>query len=485
MTIQRQYSLPNCVLTLEGLSDASLPNTSEIRPLLSILISAECRFTGNDLPMTGGRDFFEALVQAVSRYAQEFFSGVPHPDARSRQSALVKFERLEKSNLHRLSVRAESATDASRTENSPAMDVDLTSVQLFDLVEAVDQFFADSRTLPDLSLQLRSAPRRFSTSGEPIAKRAAPAAVGVVGLALAGAAFFFMPVPEVEKPKNIPLPDSETTSSPSPTAAGSDDVVPEEEPKPEEATSEEASPSPRAEGDPPSASELEAALTASPEITEPDRLYALNQYIYNDLDRTWDNRELSENDLTYRVGVAMDGAIVGYKGDDAESRDRANDTPLPDLLYFQPGGTSSQEPIAQFKVVFTSNGVLQISPWRGYSGQPGDAPKLADSAKVQSLQDKLATSLREQWDGKTSSPESLIYRVETNQAGEIADYESMNQPARDYRSEIPLPGLIAPVAQVTKSEVDGSEQVVRAPLARFRVVFTTGGKVEVSPWDGN
>ncbi|NEQ26135.1 MAG: DUF4335 domain-containing protein, partial [Microcoleus sp. SIO2G3] len=45
MTIQRQYSLPNCKLVLEGLSDPAAP-IDPIRPLLSILVNAECHFSG-------------------------------------------------------------------------------------------------------------------------------------------------------------------------------------------------------------------------------------------------------------------------------------------------------------------------------------------------------------------------------------------------------------------------------------------------------
>ncbi|MBD0309990.1 MAG: DUF4335 domain-containing protein, partial [Microcoleus sp. T1-bin1] len=46
MTIRRQYSLPNCTLVLEGLSDGSAASQLEIRPVLSILMSAECYLTG-------------------------------------------------------------------------------------------------------------------------------------------------------------------------------------------------------------------------------------------------------------------------------------------------------------------------------------------------------------------------------------------------------------------------------------------------------
>ncbi|HEY9672257.1 MAG TPA: DUF4335 domain-containing protein, partial [Waterburya sp.] len=81
MTIRRQYSLPNCTLILEGLSDAPPTSGGQIdaRPLMTMLVSAECHFSGIAQPLSGGRDFLESLVRAVSRYAQEFLSQVHHP----------------------------------------------------------------------------------------------------------------------------------------------------------------------------------------------------------------------------------------------------------------------------------------------------------------------------------------------------------------------------------------------------------------------
>ena len=47
MTIQRQYSLPNCTLILEGLGDnANTLAQTDSRPLMSILINAECYLSG-------------------------------------------------------------------------------------------------------------------------------------------------------------------------------------------------------------------------------------------------------------------------------------------------------------------------------------------------------------------------------------------------------------------------------------------------------
>ena len=208
MTIQRKYSLPNCTLILEGLSvSTNGAKSTDVRPLLSMLVNAECHIstttTTSKQSLTGGRDFFESLVTAVSGYAQEFLSKVDHSEAHNNESGLVQLQKID-NNRHRLIVQ--SGTKEQRLEgngNKPSqetgfpIEVDLTTVQLFDLVEAVDQFFADTQTLPDLSLNLAPAVKR--NGGSMLVKQAVPAAVGVSSLGLAAIAFFLVPIPEVER----------------------------------------------------------------------------------------------------------------------------------------------------------------------------------------------------------------------------------------------------------------------------------------------
>lgn len=60
MNIQRKYSLPNCTLLLEGLSDASrAAHFQEMRPELSILVNAECYLSSYNQPLVGGREFLK------------------------------------------------------------------------------------------------------------------------------------------------------------------------------------------------------------------------------------------------------------------------------------------------------------------------------------------------------------------------------------------------------------------------------------------
>ncbi|NJP09360.1 MAG: DUF4335 domain-containing protein [Leptolyngbyaceae cyanobacterium RU_5_1] len=327
MTIQRQYSLPNCTLTVEGLGDALSLSPSDVRPLLSILINAEFRLTGLEKPMSGGREFLDGLVNAVSQYAQEILSGL-HAAKTSKQSdQLVQIHQVDE-NVHRLSVRSQPVdgivTDQSVTE------VDLNTVQLFDLVEAVDQLLADTQTLPDLSLDLKPLTRREIVKAEPIGKRAIPAVIGVSGLAAAAIALSMLPVPKVEPPKDLyPVRGATPTPgiSPSPGAPPTSGTP---SPKPD-STASPASPSPSASASP-DLKKLAAAL-ASPEITDAARLDTLGQQLRAKVDQSWTSRSALPNTLVYQVGVSQDGEILGYKAVNQVSLDNANKTPLLNLVY--------------------------------------------------------------------------------------------------------------------------------------------------------
>lgn len=355
MTIQRLYNLPNCRLVLEGLSGNGPVGQGDPRPVLSVLMSAECHFQGQGQPLTGGREFFESLVRAVSSYAQEFLSGVPSPLNQNRQAALVHLRKID-GDLHRLSLEENSPSTAPETEaNMPlGRSIDLTTVQLFDLVEAVDQFFADPLALPDLSLSLKSVSKREVTSKEPLAKRAVPVGIGVSGLALAAIAFFFLPIPEVRRPTE---PALETEGEGSESVESSPISNPEEpivEPSPE-ATDELSSP------EAPPAENLEAPLATPPKITEPEKIEQLRAELFARIDDSW--TQPISTDLTYRVQVAEDGAMVGYNPINSEAERLVDRTPLPDLLYKPADGQATNEPIAEFKVEFMTNGTLQVNPW--------------------------------------------------------------------------------------------------------------------------
>ncbi|HEY9747414.1 MAG TPA: DUF4335 domain-containing protein, partial [Allocoleopsis sp.] len=332
MTIQRQYSLPNCTLVLEGLSDPTDSiNPTDLRPLMSILINAECRIAGREQPLTGGRDFFVALVAAVSRYAQEFLSGIHLPVSASA----VQLERVDR-NQHRLIVQS---SESAVAEAASATQVDLNTVQLFDLIDAVDQFFADAQTLPDLTLKLAPVSKRYTAARQITAERVVPAAVGVSSLALAAVAFFLVPIPQVQKPQDPASQPNNTQSqeptptsaaSPSPQNAAAVQTSPTADPTASPTTSTTPSPTSSTQ---PNLEDVQAAIAAAPEITDPTELDSLSRKLYDQIDQSWKQDPEFDQDLVYRVTVGKDGAILGYKEAENTPVGAADQTPLLNLLY--------------------------------------------------------------------------------------------------------------------------------------------------------
>ena len=196
MNITRKYILPNCILVLEGLPDASETESDDFAPKpLSILMNAEFHFIGSNQKLTGGNDFFKNVVNAVSDYAQEFLSGLPHLSNSQAEFPQVHITNIEEKNLHRLICEPEPNTGQQKSE------IDLTTVEFFDLVDTVDQMYGDRLTLPDLNLKLQALSKRYRQPEQPLVERATPAVVGVASLALASAIFFMIPPPQVPEPQ--------------------------------------------------------------------------------------------------------------------------------------------------------------------------------------------------------------------------------------------------------------------------------------------
>lgn len=336
MTIQRQYSLPNCKLVLEGLGTQEGVGAGKVRPLMTVLTSVECHFAGREQSLEGGRDFFEELVYGVSRYVQALMSGIPFRASHRDGLPRIQFQTID-ANRHRLVVQSQPIGNGTSEEVEP-VQIDLTTVQLFDLVEAVDQFFADAQTLPDLSLNLTPVPKKHAPSRQPLAQRTAPFALGLSSVALAAIALFFLPAPEIRRSEET-RPGNNTADSLSPEA---------------ETTNQ------------PDLGALESTLNAAPEITDLELLRTLQTVVYNQINQSWESGLDFEVDLAYRVGVNPAGEIVGYKPVDQAAIDNIQQTPLPGLLQPPaPAATETPEPLAQFRIVFEPSGRLRVGPWQG------------------------------------------------------------------------------------------------------------------------
>ena len=201
MSIIKQYSLPNCNLILEGMEDVSESESNNLSNQIAILMNAECHFVGSNQNLSGGKVFLENLANTVSSYTQELLSGLPRPQNQAQEYPKIVLENIAGEDIHRLTLEPEPDTE------NDSVAIDLTTVQLFDLVEAVDQFLVDETSLCDITLQLKSISKRHRPPEEPLTERVIPFFAGTASLAIAALLFWIIPPPPIEKPTES-LPES-------------------------------------------------------------------------------------------------------------------------------------------------------------------------------------------------------------------------------------------------------------------------------------
>jgi hypothetical protein len=176
---------------------------------MSVLVNAQCQIMGCESHLSGGKSFLEHLLKAVSAYAQEFLSSVHRPWHPEEDADLIFLQPIPDQNRHLL------IWQESKDNEDNKVEIELTTVQLFDLVETIDQFLADSLTLPELSWDLKPVSRRYRQVEETLVQQSTPATVGIASLALAAIALFLIPTPsEVKDPnKEEQLPQENTTET--------------------------------------------------------------------------------------------------------------------------------------------------------------------------------------------------------------------------------------------------------------------------------
>ena len=309
-TVLREYRLPHCTLILEGF-------TTQAGGPLAVLIQMDCYLPGLEQPMRGGSELLEQLSRTVSEYVQNFLSyrePIPvHP------AGPVALEPLSQ-HQHRLRVHPELLQDAREP-----IQLDLTTIQLFDLLEACDQGMSDPQTLPDWTLNLvPRIPRSLKISQQTV-----PAGVGLTTLAAAALALALLPTPKIEPPRELRETATQTSGEPTPTASPSPTVTPT--PSPTTAT---PTPSP----------------TVALEPVDASRLLIL---LYEEINAAWTER--ITQDMSFRVGVNREGKIVNFTPLEATT---GEEQLLPLEKLRQTG-----QAVAEFRVVFRQNGALEVSPY--------------------------------------------------------------------------------------------------------------------------
>jgi Domain of unknown function (DUF4335) len=452
MTIRRQYSLPNCTLVLDGLSDGtSASGVPDPRPVMSSLFNAECHFVGQERPLVGGRDFLTSLVTTVSNYAQAFLSGIPHPAKSPAANSIVSLVKGDRENVHHLEATLDHDPSQTVSETAIAQSqptaINLSTVQLFDLLEAIDQFLADRRTLPDIMIPLQPIAKAIA---QPIAAQAVPVGLGLASLVVAGLIGYALPVPQVTPPKSsitpapIVAPKTPNSTDPEPVKS--------------------ASPQPAASTSPTPAS----AKTGI--VTEATQIGFLQRQLQHDLRQNWPGSTKIKQPANFQVNVNQDGQIVSFQPTGKTTADQSKLTPLPKLST---NNTDPNQAIGNFSVVFTPTGKIEIQPATPVQGTM-NLGKAIDDPKLQTnLATQLKTTLQKSIaKGKPIDSQNLNYRVAVTNTGEIADYEAIDGRAADNEAKTPLPKLV---------KFNPQAAISQEPLAQYQVIFQPDGKILVTP----
>ena len=163
-SIQRQYLSPNCTLSLQGFAD---DNSDQISPVMSVLTQVQCQIIGIPQVLTGGLTFLENLIKAISGYTQSLLSGLPHPPAEiDTTNDYVELKKKEEQNRHLLMV-----WQGEKESQEKKFEIELSTIQLFDLQDTIDQLVKDESTLPQIEHPLQPLSRRYRQSDVSVVER--------------------------------------------------------------------------------------------------------------------------------------------------------------------------------------------------------------------------------------------------------------------------------------------------------------------------
>jgi len=101
-----------------------------------------------------------------------------------------------------------------------------------------------------------------------------------------------------------------------------------------------------------------------PKITDSNALDKLTSVLYNQIDTNWKEYPTFSENLVYRVTMNSAGNIAEYKHVNQAASQYIAETPLPKLTNFTTTNLeNANKPTAEFLVILTPGGVLQVNQW--------------------------------------------------------------------------------------------------------------------------
>lgn len=122
------------------------------------------------------------------------------------------------------------------------------------------------------------------------------------------------------------------------------------------------------------------------------------------------------------------------------------------------------------EVIVASTSSAPVTPVVAAKTLEVEPVAMMDEATVRELRSELYEQIDSRWQTAPTFSESLVYQVDVNEEGAIANYTPLNTLASNYLSETPLETLR-----------QAKEPSSSAP---FLVVMAPSGVLEVSPWTG-
>ncbi|NJK39156.1 MAG: hypothetical protein HC825_04940 [Oscillatoriales cyanobacterium RM1_1_9] len=95
-------------------------------------------------------------------------------------------------------------------------------------------------------------------------------------------------------------------------------------------------------------------------ITDSAKVEALSKALYDQVDQAWTEVPTFSSNLVYLVKVQEDGEVSGYEPVNKSAIDFLKETPLEKVT--SPTAVAT-DPVAEFVLVLTPTGTLEVSPW--------------------------------------------------------------------------------------------------------------------------
>ena len=106
------------------------------------------------------------------------------------------------------------------------------------------------------------------------------------------------------------------------------------------------------------------------------------------------------------------------------------------------------------------------------------APEIPDPKLVQILLERLNWQLDRASKSVNNYEGELVYLVGLDEDGQIVAYQPINQAAMAHIHQTPLPELLH-----DSQMENGDNKNNQKPLARFRVIFTPNGEINIQSWE--